>query len=146
MPKSSNTGRNAFVACPCCRHPVKAKNLKRHLGRVHDLGANEVTINKPAGGSPTNQTGRMLWAAANAERARRINASNRWRFEVSDVEGLCRDPAIADYLQRNPVRAGMGKFGVPQDSFRWGFYGHRTMEYDSWGRGHERPNRERYTS
>ncbi len=47
---------------------------------------------------------------------------------------LVSDPQIRSYLERNPVREEMGKFGVPQDKYRWGFYGHGTMEYDSWGK------------
>lgn len=42
---------------------------------------------------------------------------------------------IEDYLVKNPNKYdAIGKFGVPQDKYRWGFYGSRTMEYDSWRR------------
>lgn len=47
---------------------------------------------------------------------------------------LVSDQAIAEYLRRVPHREEMGKFGVPQDKHRWGFYGSRSMEYDIWRR------------
>ena len=45
---------------------------------------------------------------------------------------LINDQAIADYLRRNPVTEDMGKFGVPQDKYRYKFYGHASMEVDQW--------------
>lgn len=45
------------------------------------------------------------------------------------------DKDIANYLKKNPPASQIGKFGVPQDKYRWGFYGHRTMEYDLWRKG-----------
>jgi hypothetical protein len=45
-----------------------------------------------------------------------------------------QDPAIADYLMRRPV-PGVGRFGKPQDKYRWGFYGSKSMSYDIWRKG-----------
>ena len=45
---------------------------------------------------------------------------------------LINDRAIADYLRRNPVTEDMGKFGVPQDKYRYNFFGHASMEVDQW--------------
>ena len=46
------------------------------------------------------------------------------------------DPEIAAYLKKNPTDdySRIGKFGLPQDKYRWNFYGSSTFEYDSWGR------------
>jgi hypothetical protein len=58
-------------------------------------------------------------------------------LEALSDHHLIADKMVADYLKRNPVKDEMGKFGVPQDKYRWGFYGNKTMEYDSWSREHK---------
>lgn len=48
---------------------------------------------------------------------------------------LARNKEIAEYLKRHPIHNEIGKFGVPQDKYRWGFYGSSSMEYDIWRKG-----------
>ncbi len=56
--------------------------------------------------------------------------------EALTEQKLRADKEIADYISRNPIKEDQfGKFGVPQDKYRWGFYGHKTMEFDVWGKG-----------
>ncbi|OBT08053.1 hypothetical protein A9267_10020 [Shewanella sp. UCD-FRSSP16_17] len=44
------------------------------------------------------------------------------------------DPAIAAFLEKNPVKEQISHFGVPQDKYRRSAYGRSGMEYDSWSR------------
>ncbi len=48
---------------------------------------------------------------------------------------IIRNQEIALYLQQHPETDSIGKFGLPQDKYRWGFYGHASMAYDIWRRG-----------
>lgn len=47
--------------------------------------------------------------------------------ESSDIE-------IKKYIQLNPVNDGVGPLGKPQDKYRWGFYGSKSMDYDGWSK------------
>lgn len=48
---------------------------------------------------------------------------------------LIQNPEIRAYIKRVPDQEGLGKFGVPQDNYRYGFYGANSMEYDVWRKG-----------
>lgn len=114
MKKTKNT-RVASVKCSHCAAMLNPKNLKRHLKKIHSV----VTHVRQASTSrkeqlKTDGAGRLKILR---ERAQKASQS-----------------AIASYLARNPVPDAMGKFGVPQDKYRWGFYGSSSMAYDAWGR------------
>lgn len=47
---------------------------------------------------------------------------------------LYKDVQINNYLKRTPVVEEHRKFGLPQDKYRWGFFGSKSMRYDVWGR------------
>lgn len=66
--------------------------------------------------------------------AKRITPEDARELRRANQDSLVSDQAIADYLKRFPVHEEIGKFGVPQDKYRWGFYGSRSMEYDVWRR------------
>lgn len=51
------------------------------------------------------------------------------------VESLVKDKTIHNYLEANPINNRVGKFGVPQDKFRYGFFGCSTLQYDIWRKG-----------
>jgi hypothetical protein len=85
--------------------------------------------------------GKVHWASFYVEYIRRAHASTltpeqaRAQRQALKDNALVHDQQIRDYLRRNPIKEEkIGKRGVPQDKYRWGFYGHQTMEYDSWGR------------
>ena len=49
-------------------------------------------------------------------------------------QGSGGNQEIQEYINRVPEPNKIGSFGIPQDKYRWGFYGHATMSYDIWGR------------
>lgn len=49
-------------------------------------------------------------------------------------DSLITDADIANYLEANPVREGVEKFGKPQAKYRNGTYGLHGMEYDRWSK------------
>lgn len=51
--------------------------------------------------------------------------------EDKDVQ-LNQNKEIRGYLKKNPVYQGIGKFGVPQDKYRYNFFGKKTMNFDIW--------------
>lgn len=84
---------------------------------------------------------KVHWASLYVDYIRRAHESAltpeqaRLQRQALKESDLVSDQKIRDYLQRNPNREDrIGKFGVPRDKYRWGFYGHQTMEYDAWGR------------
>lgn len=106
-----------WIECPLCGSPVKMRHLRRHMRRVHCVALSPST--EP---NPVRKAKRIT-----PEEARELRRANQDNSLVSDQ-------AIADYLKRFPVNEEIGKFGVPQDKYRWGFYGSRSMEYDAWRR------------
>lgn len=56
------------------------------------------------------------------------------RLEILRNTENKKNKVIKKYLDKNP-HEDMGKFGVPQDKYRHGFYGSNSMEYDVWGKG-----------
>ena len=55
--------------------------------------------------------------------------------KAQSESSFIQNKQILDYLSKNPADNGMGKFGVPQDKYRYGFYGSGTKEYDIWRKG-----------
>lgn len=62
-------------------------------------------------------------------------STNKGKEVPAEVSPLIQNSEIAKYLKRVPTHQEMGKFGVPQDRYRWGFYGSSTMEFDAWRKG-----------
>lgn len=105
-----------WAECPLCGAAVKRRHLKRHMRRAHRLALSPSTKPKPM----------RITKRISPEEARELRRANQ--------DSLVSDQAIADYLKRFPVHEEIGKFGVPQDKYRWGFYGSRTMEFNAWRR------------
>lgn len=110
-----------IVICPRCDCQVKKKNLKKHTQRIHKT---KRRAGRKKGGRYIPPPRENLTAAEALELRKAIEDQN-----------LCSDREIAEYLKKNPLKDEMGKFGVPQDKYRWGFYGSKSMEYDAWGKG-----------
>tara|TARA_R110000787_G_scaffold63520_1_gene142919 strand:+ start:3526 stop:3708 length:183 start_codon:yes stop_codon:yes gene_type:complete len=49
-------------------------------------------------------------------------------------EPIINNEIIRAYVSRVPEVDTLGKFGRPQDKYRYGFYGHASMAYDIWSR------------
>lgn len=101
------SGGNFFTTCPRCNRDVKQRNLNKHIRRCIQITP------PPHRKKPTRETA-AEWLKA--------------RNELN----LVNNKEISEYLRKNPSKDGIGKFGVPQDKYRWGFYGHTSMEYDNW--------------
>lgn len=106
-----------WTTCAICGADVQRRHLKRHLRRVHHARPS------PVASTPSIRSSRHLTPSEAGELRRAYQESR-----------LISDQAIADYLRRLPNQDEMGRFGVPQDKYRWGFYGSRSMEYDAWRR------------
>lgn len=48
---------------------------------------------------------------------------------------IINNKEIEEYIENNPVIEKLGKFGVPQDKYRYNFYGSSSMEPDIWRKG-----------
>lgn len=102
--------KNQLIKCPECSNRVKTKNLKKHINRIHG----EKKINSKL-------------TVKDAAELKKI---------LTD-DSFYKDKEIALYLAKNPIKEQLGKFGVPQDKYRWGNFGASTMEYDSWSRNNK---------
>ena len=118
-----------YTPCPACgaqKHQLKAcpkcgfTEARARLKKKVEAGASER--------KPTDLTRRQR------ERLARNRASIVEGVRVTDTTSILTDEQIRKYLEQHPVTEEIGKFGVPQDKYRWGFYGHATMEYDQWGK------------
>jgi len=116
-----------IVRCKLCGCEVKKKNLKKHVRRIHEEAKSQSWATRKQSFRVRNYDNNMKMTSGEARKQREALEDNK----------LGSDEAIADYLRKHPKEEEMGKFGVPQDKYRWGFYGSRTMEYDSWGRSHK---------
>lgn len=122
--------RNEFITCEQCQRHVKRKNLKKHIKRIHINGksnTNGKRVQAKSKKSKIEPLPRFKLTSKDARKMRRIRENVEAHFT--------RDKEVSEYLKSHPLKDGMGKFGVPQDKYRWGFYGSRSMEYDTWGRG-----------
>ena len=118
--KLSKVDETEFTNCPQCNVWVKKKNLKKHIQRTHEIQNINNTINKSPPISPKNNI-----SPKEAHEQKRA-------LEESTV---INNKVISNYLESNPKSEGGGKFGVPQDKYRRGFYGSASMDYDIWRKG-----------
>ena len=109
------------IDCPKCNSKVIRKNLNKHLLKIHGIKA--VNNFKSKRFSVVNQS--------KAEIAHEI-------LEALKETNMIKNKEISRYLQRNPDKEELGKYGVPQDKYRYGFYGSHSMEYDAWGKGEKK--------
>jgi uncharacterized C2H2 Zn-finger protein len=98
---------NQFVKCPECDKNVKSKNIKKHLNRIHG--------------------GKAINTELTVKDIRELK-------KIRTADSFYQNKEVAAYLSKNPKKEHIGKFGVPQDKYRWGYFGSSTMEYDSWSR------------
>jgi len=109
------------IDCPKCKSKIVRKNLKKHLMKVHGINEeNSIKSNRPP---VVNQS--------KAEMAREILLALK-------ETNMTKNKEIYQYLQRNPYKEELGKYGVPQDKYRYGAYGSNSMEYDAWGKGEKK--------
>ena len=120
---SENNGRN-FVKCSLCNQEVLRKNFKKHNRRAH-----RKTIRKT-----------ILIQKEEVQKSR-YKPPNRYGISpqsagelltVIQETKMISNNEIKDYLDKNTIKDDLGKFGLPQDKYRWGFYGSGSMEYDTW--------------
>lgn len=95
-----------YTQCSICGGKLQLKELQAHIDKHID-------------------TRRQKTKRASAA----LTAEARKAIEDSDLGG---DQNIADYLKNNPVKVRAGTVGLPQDKYRYGFYGNKSMEYDVW--------------
>lgn len=117
---------NEFIQCDKCNLSIKKKNLERHVRRVHGN-------RKPKRGLAKNNNQPSSCIPPRRKKLSPKDAA-AYKRALGDAH-FDSNKEITDYLERNPVESGMGKFGVPQDKYRWGFYGAHSMEYDVWRKG-----------
>ena len=98
----------------------KAGRKKRHTGR---------STSYPSSVAPEQQT-KPIEYQLTPEEAKKLREAMR-------DNKLVGNEAIRKYLREHPYEEKK-PFGEPQDKYRWGFYGSRSMEYDVWGRGDKR--------
>lgn len=96
--------------CTHCGVEVSAKNLKRHVQKFH-------------GGEKKQRKKKTL-----------TSKQARSQFKALNDNKLSGDKSVRAYLDRVDDKPKYGKFGIPQDKYRWGFYGHSSMVYDLWRR------------
>ena len=96
-----------YTICPVCHQLIYDRNWKKHERRssaCKEMIAERVACKK--------------------------QIEERKKLGESRLGSLVNNKQIYEYLRKNPVNNEMGKFGVPQDKYRYGFYGSSTMEYD----------------
>ena len=110
--------QDMLVKCGYCTSLVKEKNLAYHRKKQH--GTTARPPRKSANKSQiTPETARQL-------------------LKIMEETRLVQDKEISNYINQHPVEDKAGKYGVPQDKYRFGFYGSRSMAYDLWRKG-EKP-------
>ena len=127
-PSISVDDNSELTTCPQCDISVKKKNLKKHIRRIHEKKKINLTRKRNRGEEEKSEiTPLPSFEMTPAVAAELLKAMKDTR--------LVTDKKIAEYLRKNPAKREMNKFGVPQDKYRWGFYGSKSMEYDVWGKG-----------
>lgn len=112
--EQANLRNEKYIICPSCLQFVYEKNLERHGSKsliCKEMLAHERQIE-------------------NQRRASKAKIEERKKLGESRLGSLVHNKQIYEYLRKNPVNNEMGEFGVPQDKYRYGFYGSSTMEYD----------------
>lgn len=108
--KSRKKPSGNLVRCEYCHQQLREKNLRNHIKKNHWYKH----TSRPLPGSSSKQ-----------------EDAKYKRQALSDMSTR-RDPQIQAYVSENPEPDRMGKFGVPQDPYRYNFYGSRSMEKDKW--------------
>jgi len=104
--------------CAMCKGELFHRSFYE-AGESSDIWMNKSKDKHDSGRSPTPQE-----ATEKLEAIRNID--------------MIRNKDIKKYLENNPHKEELGKFGVPQDKFRFNFYGSKTMEYDIWRKGEKK--------
>lgn len=121
--------RHELVSCPECACLVKNKRLARHRYAVHGVGSGRSQVNRKS----KKGAGGIVWSKNSWEK--RNHAAEEEVAKMAErKKAIVTNEEIRSYLERNPAPDETGKFGVPQDKYRWNFYGSGSMEYDSWSR------------
>ena len=132
-----------YIVCPLCNKGIKENILEEHARRIHGknfalhkaLAAER--LEKPKAKTPAkakkSRARKALAKKIRAEKAKICKERVVDRIvERKTLDGsIVQNKQILEYLIKNPCDNGMGKFGVPQDKYRHGFYGNKTMEYDA---------------
>ena len=116
--EQANLRNEKYIICPSCLQFVYEKNLERHESKsliCKEMLAHERQIENQRRASK-----------AKIEERKKLGESRR---------NIVQNPQIYQFLRENPIKDEIRKFGVPQDKYRYGFYGSSTMEYDIWRNG-----------
>ena len=149
-----------YVKCPSCGCELRIRNAPGHLRKVHHMQrvSDGFIDNKsstkivlpviPKFLSKKHSSAlRKLQAKILAKHglskptpAKQINIEPTVNADTSQsdaarqLEQIQKPPTdndqINDFIKRNPAPDELGKFGKPQDPYRRGAYGTRSMEYD----------------
>lgn len=108
-----------YIICPICQQFIYEENRNRHEQRSANC--------------------KQMITQLNAQNERKVackkQIDERKTLGESRLGTLVQNTDINEFLIKNPCDNGMGKFGVPQEKYRHGFYGNKTMEYDIWRKG-----------
>lgn len=143
----------SLIQCDKCGVSVSHKNLEKHIRKVHEKRSSQEKKNKAkskicdicgqeiAGSmklhkKATHPARKPQFAEPKSRGKPKPLSPQEAKARLKEIrdQRLFQDKATRTYLARVPEAPKYGKFGLPQDKYRWGFYGHSSMEYDVWGR------------
>lgn len=144
-----------YQACPSCggqKHPLNACQncgFIRNQEVIHKLEQIKNSISKktlkPANNRSKGNNNSLITCPICNTKVKELNLKRHFSRVHNDRKSLavemkmayseqqlCSDKQISDFLKNNPVKDYSGRFGTPQDKYRWGAYGRSSMEYDTW--------------
>lgn len=140
--------KNSTVRCPFCNIAYPALLITDHISKDHPNENISKANIKPktiitASYFKTSKVdtqevrikGKNIRKAVNKTSNEPVKISHKERPIPQTKESIIQNKEIFEYLKKNPTKEEIGKFGVPQDKYRYGFYGSTSMEYDIWRKG-----------
>ena len=124
----TNSPQGRIIVCPQCGVRIKENRLRKHVRKKHKIGIIENRSTREHI-KPKKKVRRPL-----PKQIMTPEIAKTLRTEMNETE-IITNKEIAAYLKRNPHKEELGKFGLPQDKHRWGFYGSKSMQYDIWRKG-----------
>lgn len=141
--------------CQFCGNRIKLTKLDEHVAKAHPENTTEniasrgyaiYPICKLCGveviGSMSNHQKKHILAVTNQPhkpsrpqyQKPKLTYSEAAKILAALKEPIINNESILAYVSRVPEVDALGKFGLPQDKYRYGFYGHASMSYDIWSR------------
>ncbi|EIJ36996.1 hypothetical protein [Thiothrix nivea] len=140
--------KNSTVRCPFCNITYPALLIRDHISKDHpNENISKVDIRPKtiitASYFKTSKIdtqevkikGKNIKKAVDKISENPIKILHKEKPIQQTKEPIIQNKEILDYLEKNPTKEGIGKFGVPQDKYRYDFYGSNSMEYDIWRKG-----------